>query len=112
MLNDACKRDRMSWAKSISLLRNVDVAIGVTVVVSVSTILFDSDSVVVATFELTSADWVDVTSDICMVLLSTFSVVLMLVASLVVDVMVVSAGFVEIWVVDVTSVAVVCGTLP
>lgn len=51
---DACKRDRISCAKSINLGRNV--VVGTTVVVSASTMLLEIASVVGISVELKSAD--------------------------------------------------------
>lgn len=95
----ACNRDRISSAKSINLVRIVDV--DVVVVVSASFALFESISVVEASVELTSATWVTVTSDSGMVLISGFSKVVAVLVTVVVSVV-----FSDTSALDVTSSSV------
>lgn len=94
-----CNRDRISSAKSINLVRIVDVDI---VVVSTSFLLFESISVVEASVELISAICVTVTSDSGIVLISGFSEVVAVLVTVVVSVV-----FSDTSTLDVTSTSVI-----
>ena len=95
----ACNRDRISSARSINLVRIVDV--DVVVVVSTSFALFESITVVEASVELTSAICVTVTSDSGIVLISGFSEVVAVFVTVVVSVV-----FSDTSTLDVTSSSV------